>query len=202
MNLRSILPLCAASTLLLLLACGGGGGGNSDGKSSSGTPTIVYTAPNSTGTAPIVQLNQAMSTSSLVVFDVIGNNPSQQIDGVVVNFLVDPTKLIPVAVPGTWDPEPRHLMATPTVMTGGFGNGTAIAVRKDRADGTSMMAVAIRRPSSSVACSGVLMRFAYQVVGTPVQGVIRTQVVDGSGITANGYLVSGTSPVVGRLEYK
>ena len=200
MNLRSGLYVTSASLLLLLFGCGGGAEGTD--KSTPGAPSIVYTTPDSAGGAPVVRLNQSLSSGNTIVFDVIGNQPSQVIDGLVLNLIVDPTKLIPVAVPGAWDPEPRHLMATPTVMTGGFGGGTAIAVRKDRTDGTSMMAVAIRRPSQSVACNGVLMRFAYQILGTPVQGVIRAQVVAGSGITANGYLVSGTTPVIGRLEYK
>lgn len=202
MNLRPGLFITSASMLFLLIGCGGGAGG-SDNKATPGALSIVYTPPDSVGGAPVVQLNQSLSSGTTVVFDVVGSQPSQKIDGLVLNLVVDSAKLVPVAVPGAWDPEPRHLMTTPTVMTGGFGGGTAIAVRKDRADGTSMMSIGIRRPSPSVACSGVLLRFAYQVVGTPVQGVIRAQVVTGSGLTeGGGYLVSGTSPVIGRLEYK
>jgi hypothetical protein len=76
-------------------------------------------------------------------------------------------------------------------------------VRKDMADGTATMGDAIQNPAAAVACQGVLLRFAYQVVGSPVMGVIRAQVMSGSGLMdSDGHFISGTAPVIGQLAVR
>lgn len=199
--LKRVSASMAIVGLFALIGCGGASTDKpTDGGSEKG---IVYSAPSTTGSVPVVTLNNSLSTDTVVVFDVIGETPSQKVNGLSLILKVDPSKLQPTAVPGARDDEPRHLLSTPTATSGGFGGGYAIAVRSDSVDGTSTMGVAIRRPGPAVACSGTLLRFAYKVVGTPVQGVIRAQVLSGSGLTDGaGAFLDGTAPVIGRLEYK
>jgi hypothetical protein len=197
--------LLIPAILPILLACGGGGGGGgttSNTPSPSNSLTVKYTDPAATDGACIIQLNRSLSTGSLMVFDVVGEKADTQTVGVCLNLQVDPAKLASANIPGDRDAEVEHILATPTASPGGFGSGAAVSMRKDRSDGYSMMVTAIRRPGAPVPASGVILRFAFQVIGSPVAGVIRTQVMDGSGLLdANGRLISGTAPVIGRLEY-
>lgn len=197
--LKSTNLLLASAALVMSLACGGGGGGDDD----TSTPTnlaVNYSDPSSTGAAAIIKLNRTLSSGGLLVFEVEANKADTQIGGVNLNLQVDATKLAVAEIPGTRDAEVEHILATPTATPGTLSTGTAM--RKDRADGYTMMVSAIRRPSPSVPGTGVILRFAYKVQGNPVEGVIRTQVMDGSGLLdPKGNLIPGTAPVVGRLEY-
>lgn len=199
-TMKLLIPL----SLPVLLACGGGGGGGSNTSSTTTTSNLTakYTDPVASEGACIIQLNRTLSTGSLLVFDVVGEKSDTPTVGVCLNLQVDQTKLASAVIPGPRDLEVEHIMASPTASPGGFASGAAVSMRKDRADGYSMMVTAIRRPGTPLPASGVLMRFAFQILGSPVAGVIRTQVMDGSGILdSNGRLISGTAPVIGRLEY-
>jgi len=187
--------------LLALTACGGGGGGTTT-NSSSAPLALKYTNPAATAGPCVILLNQALSTGSLIVLDVVGEQPSTSSVGVCLNLQVDQTKLVSAVIPGTRDAEVEHVLATPIASPGGFASGTAVTMRRDLASGLSMMVTAIRRPAPALPASGCMLRLAYQVVGTPVAGVIRAQVMDGSGLLdAKGIVIAGTSPVIGRLEY-
>lgn len=201
-NVTKAAGLALASLIVLLgMACGGGAG------SDATTPGPVrlgvnYTDPTAAGVAPLVKMNRDLSKGDLLVFDVVANSTTQRSMGVVLNLQVDPSKIIAAEIPGTRDAEVQHVLEAPTASPGGFGAGTALAMRRDRADGYSLMVCSIRKPAPAVIASGTMMRFAFKIVGTPVEGVIRTQVMDGSGILdESGRLIAGTAPVGGRLEY-
>lgn len=202
-----------SSTLLLLvlsmtlLGCGGGGGGGDKSTNSSGTSTpstvtnVAYTEPTPNGGQPVIRFNSTLSTSSVLVFDVAGTSTTLT-RGLNLNVRVDNTKLLPVDVPGAASAAVRPAVGT-GIDTGGFGAGAAAAVRQDKNDGTALMVTALRNPSPALPSNTVLMRFAYKLNGNPVAGVVRMEVLTGSGLfDGRGRILDGTSPAVGRLEIK
>jgi hypothetical protein len=192
---KAFLPVLAGATLAVLTACGGGGGSSSSTK----TPYFVYTAPTPNTGQPVVQLNNGMSNGNIAVFDVVGTAASTLTRGLDFNITVDSSKLLPVGVPGTASPTIRPVVGT-GIDTGGFGGGQAMAIRTDRSDGLAHMATAIRYPAAAVASNTVVMRFAYQLSGSPVDGVIRAEVGTGGLLDSNGKVLPGTAPAMGRLE--
>lgn len=189
-----------AALALLVTACGGGGGGNGS-STTSPTLSVAYTAPTSTTGQPLVILNSSLSTSTLLVFDVVGSTTTP-VRGVALNVQVDATKLLPANVPGA-DIATARPNTTPGIQTGGWGGGQSVIYRKDKTDGYAMMVNAIRNPAAPMAATGPMMRFAFAVNGNPVSGVIRADVSSDSGlIDANGKLIPGTAPAIGRVEIK
>jgi hypothetical protein len=179
---------------MILGACGGGGTSQPN-QALNYKRTYTEPVPGSPS-QPVVRLNTALSTDTIAVFDVVANEPSRTIRGVALNLYVDQTKVQFVAVPGG---------ATGAVLgnvsTGGWGGSDGRAAGKYDAAGVYVMASSIRAPGAAQPAQGVLLRFALQLQGEPVAGVIRTIVDNGSGLLdERGRMVAGTAPVVGRLE--
>lgn len=188
------LQILAIAAALLTLACGGGAGG---GGSQSISYKRAYTDPvSSSPSVPVININTSLSTEQVAVFDVIATSPSIQTRGVVLNLSVDLTKVNFVDVPGG-----NQGTSLGSISTVGLGGDNGRAVAKLDKQGCYRMGTAIRAPGTAQSANGVLMRFALQLQGSPVEGVIQTSVGDGSGLLdANGQLIPGTAPVVGRLE--
>lgn len=188
----------AALGVVLLAGCGGG----SEVDPTSKSPSVAYATPTPVGGQPSIVLNSALSSSTVLVFDVVGSSATSLVRGVTLNLQVDSSKLLPVEVPGAAGATIRP-STTPGVQTAGWGGGQSVVYRKDRADGLCMMVNALRLPAPPAAANGPMMRFAYKINGTPVSGVIRADVASGSGLVdGNGQLIPGTAPVIGRLEYQ
>jgi hypothetical protein len=187
------LKVLAITLAVLTLACGGGGGG--------GNQTInykrAYTDPVSNSpSVPVICLNTSLSTDQVAVFDVIASSPTLQVRGVALNLIVDLTKVSFVDVPG--GNEGASLGSISTVGLGGT-NGRAVAKLDNQ--GCNRMGTAIRLPGTAQPANGVMMRFALQLLGQPVEGVIQATVGQGSGLLdPTGEIIPGTSPILGRLE--
>jgi len=187
--------------LLVGLGCGGGSSAASH-STTSGSLTIAYTAPTPADGQPVVVYNTALSSGSYLVFDVVGSTTTT-VRGLALNLQVDPTKFTAADVPTDASQVTARPVTTPTIGTGGWGGGHSVIYRVDHSDGLALMANTLRHPATPLPASGVLMRFAYNVIGTPVSGVVRAEVMEKSGLLDSyGRLISGTAPVIGRIEIK
>ena len=189
----SLLALVAAS--LLTVGCGGAGTSTTGSGSSSQSYAQNYTNPTApTGTqvyAPSIVLNTALSTGTTAVYDVVANAPNYMVRGVVCNLQVDTSKVTFVTVPN----------AAGAVDNAGFGGANAHMLSKLTSASTNLMVVTIRSPAAAKAASGTLMRFALALNSGTIAGVVRTEVMSGSGLVdANGRLIQNTSPVMGVIE--
>lgn len=148
----------------------------------------------------MILLNTSLSTSTVAVFDVVGIDPNLQVKGVNLSLAVDTSKMAFVSVPGDSGSTSKLGLAT----TGGFGGGQKAFTASKLRNGAYEMASAIQGVgSSSVPSNQVLLRFALQIQGQPVEGVVTTLVGTSSGLLdANARLIPGTAPVVGRLEIR
>ena len=185
--------MIALSILSVLVGCGGAGGSSKQTLGYKAT----YTAPTAMSTSvPVVQLNTALSTDQIAVFDVVADTPNTSIRGCVLNLTVDLTKVSFVPVPSG-----NEGATLGNVSTGGFGGTYGCSVAKLNAQGCSLMGTAIQAPGPAQEAQGTLLRFALQLQGTTVAGVVTTVVASGSGLLdANSRVISGTAPVIGRLE--
>lgn len=181
---------------MALVGCGGAGGDTNAPTSNDYKQT--YTEPPApTGTnvyAPVIKKNTALSTPQLAVFDVTGNATTVSVRGLVLNLQVDTSKV-------SFDPVPGGASQVGSAGFGEAGGGAAKTAYKMLTDGTGLLVVALQRPASPIPANGSLLRFALRLNPNAIEGVVRVQVANGSGLVdENGNLISGTSPVMGRLE--